>query len=130
MGLIPVIVVLFVTIVCGLSSRTALAGDSVRITTSFDAKYASAVLRQVTHLFGAGFGAAEASRVDQDISGLKPDQAKVWQFKVQYQGKAEFLEILARMDDLGMIDLDFSASPDAAPAVRAAVDNYLNARGH
>ena len=33
------------------------------------------------------------------------------------------------MDDLGMVDLDFAASPDAAPAVRAAVDSYLNGRG-
>ena len=31
------------------------------------------------------------------------------------------------MDDLGMIDLDFATTPDAAPAVRRGVDGYLNA---
>ena len=107
----------------------ATAADPVRVTTSFDVKYASAVLLQVTKVFSGGFGAAEASRVDQDISGLKPDVPKVWQFAVQYKGKPQQLEIRALMDDLGMIDLDFAASAEAAPAVRAAVDSYLNGRG-
>jgi len=102
----------------------------VPVTTSFDAKYANAVLHQVSRLFNAGFGAAEANRVNQDINALKADQSRSWQFAVQYRGKSEALEIRAAMDDLGMIDLDFSASPDAAPALRAAVDNYLNSRNH
>ena len=106
------------------------ADDPVRVTTSFDVKYASAVLHQVSLLFTAGFGAAEVNHVNQDIAALKPDQPKAWQFSVQYKGKSEPLEIRALMDDLGMIDLDFSASPGAAPALRAAVDSYLNSRGH
>ena len=125
-----VIVRLIVAIVTSLCAQLAVAGDSVRVTTSFDVKYVSAVLHQVTRLFSSGFGPAEAGRVDQDVNALKPDQPKVWQFKVQYQGKPESLEIRALMDDLGMIDLDFAASPDAAPALRAAVDGYLNSRGH
>jgi hypothetical protein len=104
-------------------------GDAVRVTTSFDVKYASAVLRQVGKVFGSGFGAAEAARVEQDINALKPDEPKVWHFTVQYKGKAEQLDIRALMDDLGMIDLDFAAGADSAPAVRAAVDGYLNGRG-
>jgi len=108
----------------------ASASDPVRVTTSFDVKYASAVLHQVSRLFTAGFGAAEVNRVDQEIGVLKADQPKAWQFTVQYKGKTEPLEIRALMDDLGMIDLDFSASPDAAPALRAAVDSYLNTRAH
>jgi hypothetical protein len=106
-----------------------LAADSVRVTTSFDVKYASGVLKQVTKVYSSGFGQAEASKVEQDINGLKPDQPKVWQFAVQYKGKAQQLEIRALMDDLGMIDLDFATGSDAAPAVRAAVDGYLNGKG-
>ena len=113
-----------------LGGKLAYAADPVRVTTSFDVKYADAVLRQVTRLFTAGFGGAEANQVAHDIDALKPDQPKVWQFTVQYQGKTEPLEIRALMDDLGMIDLDFAASPAAAPAVRAAVDSYLNGRSH
>ena len=107
----------------------AAGNDPVRVTTSFDVKYASAVLRQVSKVFSAGFGQTEVGRVDQDINGLKPDEPKVWQFSVQYKGKPEALEIRALMDDLGMIDLDFTAGADSAPAVRAAVDGYLNGRG-
>ena len=113
-----------------MATRTVPAADSVRVTTSFDVKYASAVLHQVSRLFSAGFGTAEVNRVDQDIAALKPDQPKSWQFSVHYKGKPQPLEIRALMDDLGMIDLDFSASPEAAPALRAAVDNYLNTRGY
>jgi hypothetical protein len=107
----------------------SLASDAVRVTTSFDVKYAGGVLRQVAKLYSSGFGQAEAGRVEQDINALKPDQPKVWQFNVQYKGKAGSLEIRALMDDLGMIDLDFAAGADAAPAVRASVDGYLNGRG-
>ena len=110
-------------------AQAAAAADPVRVTTSFDVKYASAVLHQVSRLFSAGFGSAEVNRVDQDIAALKPDHPKAWQFNVQYKGKPESLEIRALLDDLGMIDLDFSASPDAAPALRAAVDSYLNSHG-
>ncbi len=105
-----------------------LAAEPVRVTTSFDARFSSAVLHQVARLFAGGFGRSEADRVSQEIDGLKADQPRVWQFEVQYQGRTESLAIRALMDDLGMIDLDFTASPDAAPAVRAAVDTYLNGR--
>jgi hypothetical protein len=125
---------LIVTLTVGfgaiLFAQFGSAGDSVQVTTSFDAKYANAVLHQVSRLFNGGFGTAEANRVNQDINVLKADQSKAWQFIVHYRGKSESLEIRASMDDLGMIDLDFSASPDAAPAVRAAVDSYLNSRSH
>lgn len=124
------IVALFIAISGIASWKIAVAADAVRVTTSFDVKYASAVLHQVTRLFTAGFGRAEADRVARDIDALKPDQPRVWQFVVQYQGKTEPLEIRGLMDDLGMIDLDFAASQAAAPAVRAAVDGYLNGRGH
>jgi hypothetical protein len=125
---------LIVTLTAGfvgiVSALPGSAADSVPVTTSFDAKYANAVLHQVSRLFKAGFGTAEANRVNQDINALKADQSRSWQFTVQYRGKTEAFEIRAAMDDLGMIDLDFSASPDAAPAVRAAVDSYLNSRSH
>ncbi len=125
-----VIVTLIGVIMSCFLVQMASAADPVRVTTSFDVKYANAVLHQVSRLFTAGFGVAEVNRVDQEIGALKADQPKTWQFTVQFKGKPEPLEIRALMDDLGMIDLDFSASPDAAPAVRAAVDNYLNTRGH
>ena len=112
-----------------MGAFSAHAGDAVRVTTSFDVKHAAGVLRQVGKVFSGGFGQAEVNRVNQDIAAMKPDVPKVWQFNVQYKGKAEPLEIRALMDDLGMIDLDFAAGADSAPAVRAAVDGYLNGRG-
>ncbi|HUN68949.1 MAG TPA: hypothetical protein VMU46_09140 [Burkholderiales bacterium] len=124
------IMVLMSTIAVFCMSSSAAAPAPVRVTTSFDVKYASAVLHQVSRVYGAGFGAAEINRVNQDIAALKPDQPKTWQFAVQFKGTPQSLEIRALLDDLGMIDLDFSASPDAAPALRTAVDTYLNARGH
>jgi hypothetical protein len=123
------IVALFAGIIANFWDSPVAAADAVRVTTSFDVKYAAGVLKQVSRVFSGGFGQAELSRVDQDINALKPDEPKVWQFNVEYKGNAEQLEIRALMDDLGMIDLDFAASPDAAPAVRAAVDGYLNGRG-
>ena len=105
------------------------AADPGRVTTSFDVKDASAVLRQVAHLFATGFDRGAADHVALDIDSLKADQPRVWQFTVQYQGKAQPLEIRAMLDDLGQIDLDFAAAPELARAVRTAVDGYLNGRG-
>jgi hypothetical protein len=129
MALYVAIVVLFASIVANMAVLPVAAADSVRVTTSFDVKYAAGVLRQVSRLYASGFGQAEVGRVEQDINQLKPDVPKVWQFNVQYKGQSEQLEIRALMDDLGMIDLDFAAGADSAPAVRAAVDGYLNGRG-
>jgi hypothetical protein len=129
MRLSAAILAFLVVIILDISLNHARAADTVRVTTSFDSKYAAGVLRQVSKVYSSGFGQAEVSRVDQDINGLKPDQPKIWQFSVQYKGKPEQLEIRALMDDLGMIDLDFSAGAASAPAVRAAVDGYLNGRG-
>lgn len=123
------IVAIFAAIIANIGTRLAAAADAVRVTTSFDVKYAAGVLKQVSRVYSGGFGQAELTRLDQDINALKPDVPKVWQFNVQFKGNAEQLEIRALMDDLGMIDLDFAAGPDAAPAVRAAVDGYLNGRG-
>lgn len=123
------IIAISYVIIGNIGGLTAVAADSVRVTTSFDVKYAGGVLHLVAKLFSAGFGQADAGLVEQEINSLKPDQAKVWQFNVQYRGKAGALEIRALMDDLGMIDLDFAAGPDAAPAVRATVDGYLAGRG-
>ena len=117
---------------CGLlavfTARVVPAADSVSITTSFDARYANAVLHQVARVYSGGFGVAEANQVNQVINELKADQSRSWRFTVQYKGKTESLEIRAAMDDLGSVDLDFSTSPAAAPDVRAAVDRYLNSR--
>lgn len=109
---------------------TAVAGDPGRITTSFDVKYAAAVLRSVAKLFSGGFDRNAADQVSRDIDALKADQPRVWQFTVQYQGKSHPLEIRALLDDLGMIDLDFATAPELAPAVRGSVDAYLNGHGH
>jgi len=106
------------------------AADPTRVTTSFDVKYASAVLRKVAHLFAAGFDSEAADRVAHDIDSLKADQPRAWQFTVQYQGKAQPLEIRALLDDLGQIDLDFATAPELARVVRTTVDGYLNGRGH
>jgi hypothetical protein len=124
-----VIIGFTVAILGQTASSPGLAADAVRVTTSFDVKYAAGVLRQVAKLYSSGFGQPEVARVEQDINNLKPDQPQVWQFKVQYKGAPGSLEIRALMDDLGMIDLDFATGADAAPAVRASVDGYLSGRG-
>ena len=131
------------------SSAADVAGATgatlVRITTSFDAKYAAAVLREVAHRLkklpasaaattetgtDPDFDSRQAGRVAQDIDVLKADQARTWRFVAIAQGHAHPLEIRALLDDLGMLDLDFATDAQLAPTVRAAVDGYLNGRGH
>ena len=75
-SVIAAIVALLAVISVQFDSNLASAADSVRVTTSFDVKYASGVLKQVTKVYSSGFGQAEASKVEQDINGLKPDSPR------------------------------------------------------
>lgn len=104
------------------------AADSVRITTSFEAKYTEAVLRQVAKVVSSGFSRGDADQLAREIDGMKADQPMTWQLQVGYQGTTHPLQLRALLDDLGMVDLDFTTSAALAPALRAAVDGYLNAR--
>ena len=101
----------------------------VRITTSFDVKHAQAVLRQVAKLMHAGFVRHDAERVAHDIDALPADQTRRWEFLTTYKHQDYPLQIRARLDDFGMLDLDFFCAPSVAAAVRGAVDGYLNSRG-
>lgn len=102
----------------------------VRVTSSFELKHAPAVLRQVARLFSGGFARGDVEALARNIDALKADQPQEWQYTVTYQGVAGYpLRVRARLDDLGMLDLDFSTAAALAPAVRNAVDGYLNARG-
>jgi hypothetical protein len=110
-------------------AEQASTAELVRVTTSFDVKYAPAVLRQVAKVPSGGFGKGELERITREIDTLRADQPHSWRLTVQYQGLAHPLEIRALLDDLGMIDLDFATTPALAPAIRTAVDGYLNGRG-
>ena len=101
----------------------------VRVSSSFEAKHASAVLRQVAKLFDAGFVRRDAERVAAEIDALPAEQSRVWNFSAVQKGRSYVLRVRARLDEFGDVDVDFFSAPEIAPAVRSAVDHYLNARG-
>jgi len=101
----------------------------VRVSSSFEAKHASAVLRQVAKLFDAGFVRRDAERVAAEIDALPAEQSRVWNFSAVQKGRTYVLRVRARLDEFGDVDVDFFSAPEIAPAVRSAVDHYLNARG-
>ena len=101
----------------------------VRVSSSFEAKHAAAVLKQVGKLFGAGFVRKDAERVAAEIDALPAEQSRIWEFSAVQKGKAYALRVRARLDEFGDVDLDFFSAPEISSAVRSAVDRYLNARG-
>jgi hypothetical protein len=101
----------------------------VRVTSSFEANYAGAVLKQVARLFSAGFVRKDAEQVAKLIDALSAEQSRSWEFNGVRKGVTYTLQVRARIDEFGMLDLDFFATPALAASVRGAVDGYLNARG-
>ena len=101
----------------------------VRISSSFEVKHASAVLRQVAKLYSAGFVRKDAERVAIEIDALPAEVSRVWDFSAVHKGASYVLRVRARLDEFGDLDLDFFSAPEMAGAVRSAVDRYLNARG-
>lgn len=101
----------------------------IRITSSFDVRYARAVLRQVAKLMHAGFVRRDAEQVAHEIDALPPEQSHQWDFHIIYKHIGYPLRIRARLDDFGMLDLDFFCPNPVAGAVRGAVDGYLNSHG-
>jgi|GEM_PF-3632291 len=104
----------------------APASGLVRITSSFEVQHAGAVLKKVAKVFRAGFVRKDAEGVAKDIDALPAEQSRRWEFTVIYKGTSYPLQIRARLDDFGMLDLDFFCAASAASAVREAVDGYLN----
>lgn len=107
----------------------AAAPTLVRVTSSFEVNHAAAVLRQVARLFSAGFVRKDAEQVARMIDALAAEQSRTWEFTGVRKGVAYPVRVRARIDEFGMLDLDFFTSPALAPSVRGAVDGYLNARG-
>jgi hypothetical protein len=103
--------------------------SQVRITSSFEYKYTGAVLKKVAKLFSKGFTRADAEQLLRDITALPAEQSKVWDYQVLYKGNPYDLQVRVLIDDLGTLDMDFVTAPALAPAVRDAVDGYLNGRG-
>jgi hypothetical protein len=101
----------------------------VRVTSSFEVTHAEALLRQVAKLFSAGFIRKDAEQLARMIDALAAEQSRTWEFSGVRKGVSYPLRVRARIDEFGMLDLDFFTSPALAPSVRGAVDGYLNARG-
>jgi hypothetical protein len=101
----------------------------VRVTSSVESKYAAAMLRQVARLFSSGFGRREADSIAHQIDVLPADQKQLWQYATVYKGVSYPLQIRARVDDFGMLDLDFYVPNPLAKPVRSAVDDFLNKHG-
>jgi hypothetical protein len=109
----------------GIAAAPAL----VRVTSSFEVNHAAAVLRQVARLFSAGFVRKDAEQVARMIDALTAEQSRTWEFRGVRKGVAYPLRVRARIDEFGMLDLDFFTAPALVSSVRGAVDGYLNARG-
>jgi hypothetical protein len=101
----------------------------VRISSSFEVRHASAVLRQVAKLYSGGFVRRDAERLATEIDALPAEVSRVWDFSAFHKGASYVLRVRARLDEFGNLDLDFFSAPEMAAAVRSAVDRYLNARG-
>ena len=101
----------------------------VRVTSSVESKYATAMLRQVAKLFSSGFVRRDADSIAHQIDALPADQKQLWQFTALYRGVSYRLQIRARVDDFGQLDLDFYVPDAIAKPVRSAVDDYLNKHG-
>jgi hypothetical protein len=101
----------------------------VRVTSSFEVIHASAVLKQVSKLFSGGFVRKDAEQVAKLIDSLAAEQSRSWEFNVMRKGVSYPLRVRARIDEFGMLDLDFFTVPAVVGSVRGAVDGYLNARG-
>jgi hypothetical protein len=109
----------------GISAAPGL----VRVTSSFEVNHAGAVLKQVAKLFSAGFVRKDAEQVARMIDALAAEQSRTWEFNGLRKGVTYPLRVRARIDEFGMLDLDFFTAPAMATSVRGAVDGYLNARG-
>jgi 23S rRNA pseudouridine2605 synthase len=109
--------------------RGGYADEAARVTTSFEAEHIALVLKRVAKLFSGGFGRAEAERVAAEIDKLKADHEGVWDFSAIFSKRPVALHIRAVMDDMAMVDLDFSTDPAAAARIRHEIDAVTTERG-
>jgi len=121
---------LFVSLVIfGGLAGVARADDLTRVTTSFEAEHVALVLRRVAKLFSAGFGRPEADRIAAAIDKMRSDEGEAWEFSAVFEHRTVALQIRAAMDDMAMVDLDFSTDPVAAKRIRHEIDAFSTEHG-
>jgi hypothetical protein len=116
-------------VIFGGLAGVARADDLTRVTTSFEAEHVALVLRRVAKVFSAGFGRPEADRVAAEIDKMRPDEGQAWEFSAVFKHRTVTLQIRAAMDDMAMVDLDFSTDAAAADRVRHEIDAFSNEHG-
>lgn len=113
----------------GVLPGAARADDLTRVTTSFEAEHVGLVLRRVAKLFSAGFGRPEADRIAAAIDKMRSDEGEAWEFSAVFEHRTVALQIRAAMDDMAMVDLDFSTDPVAAKRIRHEIDAFSTEHG-
>ena len=103
-----------------------LAADAKRITTSVELRHVQPLLRRVASPLQGGFGRGEADKLAAEIRAMPANQPMSWSFNVRYRNAEYLLQVRALLDELGTVDLDFSASGELVSALRSNVDAYLN----
>lgn len=104
------------------AAPSAWSQETQRVTASMELEVVEAVLRRVAKLFDSGFGRAEADKVAQEIDALPSDSERSWSFDATYQKAPAPFSLRARIDDLSMVDFDFTASPRVATQIRKVLD--------
>jgi len=113
-------------VVVGAASATVRAqapADSARATFDLELESCGKALRRVARLFSSGFGRDEADRLAREIDALPSEQRGQWTFTVGFEGGTATLAVQALVDDLSMVDLDFTTSPEIATRIRKAIGN-------
>jgi hypothetical protein len=108
---------------------TTEEADLERVSSRFEVKHADGALRQVSRLFSGGFVRRDADLVAKEIQVLPADQTRLWVFNASRKGVIYPLQVRARLDQTGTLELDFFTQPPLAAEVREALDHYRKARG-
>jgi hypothetical protein len=101
----------------------ATAEDLTRVSTSVELKKVAPVLRRIAKVYSKGFGRSEAAQLAQQIDALPVDRERTWDFAVEREKAASTLHVRALLDNLSMVDLDFSTDAAAAARIRKAIDD-------
>jgi hypothetical protein len=103
--------------------------DLERVSSRFEVRHADGALRQVSRLFSSGFVRRDADLLAKEIQALPADQTRLWVFNASYKGVIYPLQVRARLDQSGTLELDFFSQPPLAAQVREALDHYRKAHG-
>lgn len=110
---------------CGSSPQSALRGVGGGV----DLEDVEPILLRVAALVEGGFSEQDARALNSQISAQTVQSRREYQHRVRFNGTDTELQVVAFMDDVDAVDIDFVTHPELAQLIDKSISEHMESVG-